>query len=198
MAGKIGQDIDQVWVLFHGYGQLAGSFLKDCQPLLQERGLLIAPEGLSRFYHRSGRGTIGASWMTSEDREREINDYVGYLDLIWERVVEGCEKEPELSLLGFSQGGATALRWGLRGRVVPQQVVLWGAGFPSLELQEYQERLKQISMVLVQGERDRIVSSTEWEKTINTLADLEVEYTLLSHPNGHELNTELLLDFSRS
>lgn len=198
IAGNIGEDIDQIWMLFHGYGQLASAFLNDCHPLLQDNVLLVAPEGLSRFYHRSGRGVIGASWMTSEDRSSEITDYISYLDQVWEAVVKECGKEPGLSLLGFSQGGATALRWGLQGRVVPQKVVLWGAGFPPAELEEHQERLKQTSLVMVKGEQDRIVSASEWESTISTLSDLEAESTLFTHSGGHELNSELLLHFRES
>ena len=62
-----------VWVLLHGYGQLARFFLNKFEGL--EDGLLIAaPEGLSRFYLDAQHQRVGATWMTREDREHEIGD----------------------------------------------------------------------------------------------------------------------------
>ena len=57
----------------------------------------------------ASKGPIGASWMTREAREREISDYVAYLDevALWIRRELGCELAP--TVLGFSQGVATAL-----------------------------------------------------------------------------------------
>ena len=55
--------------------------------------LLIAPEGLSRFYHEDHE-SIGASWMTREERLEEIKDYLMYLDLVHDRVFAIVEREP--------------------------------------------------------------------------------------------------------
>ena len=58
-------DAPQLWLVLHGYGQLASAFLQSCAPLAREGRRLVAPEALSRFYLRSGRGAIGGSWMTA-------------------------------------------------------------------------------------------------------------------------------------
>ena len=176
----------------HGYGQLAVDFLEDCVPLLQEETVLVAPEGLSRFYHRGGRGSIGASWMTSEDRLREIDDYILYLNAVWREIIARIGSTPRLSILGFSQGGATAMRWGLRGEARPERIVLWGAGFPSTELGEYREQVAGCNLVLVRGEKDRVVSGEVIEQTFYKLKEIARNVQLLEHGGGHELDRSLL------
>ncbi|HJS73420.1 MAG TPA: phospholipase, partial [Vicinamibacteria bacterium] len=65
--------IEEVWFLLHGYGQLASELLHYARALAGDRRLLVAPEGLSRFYHEDHE-KVGASWMTREDRLAEIDD----------------------------------------------------------------------------------------------------------------------------
>ena len=193
VAGDPSDHIRQVWMLFHGYGELAREFLGDCLPLLRQGILLVAPEGLSRFYHRSGRGRVGASWMTREDRLREIDDYIGWINAVWQRVTEDLDAVPSLSILGFSQGGATAMRWGLRGIPVPEQIVLWGAGFPSEELKEYAGRLVQTKVTVVSGKADRIVAMKTIAETADAIHAIGGNCRHLTHENGHEIDSELLL-----
>jgi hypothetical protein len=81
----------EVWLLAHGYGQLADNFLKKFSFLSPEKYWLIAPEALSRFYV-DGLGMqnprVGASWMTKESRETEIEDYIQYWKTIYAQTVE--------------------------------------------------------------------------------------------------------------
>ncbi len=46
--------------------------------------------------------------MTKEDRENEIADYVDFLDAVFGEVVTPGAR---VTVLGFSQGVATAARW---------------------------------------------------------------------------------------
>jgi hypothetical protein len=69
----------------------------------------VAPEALSRFYvsQEPGRhcpvSVVGGTWMTREDRENEIRDYVRYLDILHDEVeIEGVPT----TVLAFSQGGS--------------------------------------------------------------------------------------------
>ncbi|MEZ4763957.1 MAG: hypothetical protein R3C26_12480 [Calditrichia bacterium] len=41
---------------------------------------------MSRFYLQSTNGRIGATWMTREDRENEIADYLAYLNNLSEAI----------------------------------------------------------------------------------------------------------------
>ena len=74
--GDPGPGTRQVWVVCHGYGQLASRFLEKLRALDDGTRYLVAPEGLSRFYlsESPAERRVGASWMTREDRLAEIAD----------------------------------------------------------------------------------------------------------------------------
>ena len=77
----------EVWFVLHGYGQLAGRFLRHFDPIDDGSRLVVAPEGLSRFYvSENSAERVGATWMTKEDRLAEIDDYVRYLDAVYAAV----------------------------------------------------------------------------------------------------------------
>src|SRR2546425_1041706 len=72
--GEPGPATRQLWFVCHGYGQLAGRFLRHFEPLDDGSRVIIAPEGLSRFYlsESPAERRVGASWMTREDRLVEM------------------------------------------------------------------------------------------------------------------------------
>ena len=49
-AGAEPADTTTLWVVFHGYGQLASEFLTTFARQVPKATRVIAPEGLSRFY----------------------------------------------------------------------------------------------------------------------------------------------------
>src|SRR5919198_5861209 len=70
---------------FHGYAETAGDHLEALQTIPgTERWLLVAVQGLHRFYTRSDR--VVASWMTREDRELAIGDNVDYVSHVLTKV----------------------------------------------------------------------------------------------------------------
>ncbi|MCG6955614.1 MAG: phospholipase [Gemmatimonadetes bacterium] len=135
----LGDDVaspSEVWFVLHGYRQLAGRFLARFAAIDDGTRRIIAPEGLSRFYvgREAGRhgpaSVVGATWMTREDRDREIHDYVRYLDRLAEVSLAELEPEIPVVVLGFSQGVATAARWTTLGAMRPQRLILWGDFLP--------------------------------------------------------------------
>jgi predicted esterase len=119
----------EVWFLLHGYGQSAADLLASCAALATPKRLLVAPEGLSRFYLRGGTGPVGASWMTREDREHEIADTLGWLDRVAAEFDDAAHPRVRCAM-GFSQGAAAACRWAALGRTNLDRLVLWGGGGP--------------------------------------------------------------------
>lgn len=192
VAGEPGVRIDRIWMLCHGYGQLARDFLNDCGPLARDGVLLVAPEGLSRYYLRGGSGSVGASWMTREDRLAEIEDYVAYLNAVRDGVIAECGAEPAVSVLGFSQGGATAARWAVLGNGSVDRTVLWGATVPESDVEKHADKLRQVGLIMVEGERDPLVNHGERSRSLGAFNRLEIPYTLRSHSGGHELDESIL------
>ena len=192
LAGEL-RGARELWIVIHGYAQTATEMLTACEPLGREGRLLVAPEALSRFYRRGSSGPIGASWMTREAREREIADYVAYLDevALWIRRELGCELTP--TVLGFSQGVATAWRWTVLGSVRPMRLIACGAGIPpDLDLAPVRAKLAATQLDFVRGSEDSY-HTAEWAARDRArLAELGLACQLHEFAGGHELPPDLL------
>lgn len=192
-----GDDPAEVWIVLHGYGQLAERFLAKCAPLDDGRRLLVAPEALSRFYVAGSGGPdskVGASWMTREDRLHEIADYLQYLDAVHDEVFARVPREAvQLHVLGFSQGTATATRWALRGKARVARLVLW-AGLlpPDDEWRTEVERLNALDLTFVAGDRDEWVAGNLGPAEA-ALEHAGVRYRVIRFAGGHELDSETLV-----
>ena len=186
----------QVWFVCHGYGQLAHEFLRHFEILDDGSRLLVAPEGLSRFYRDGPHGEIGASWMTREDRLNEIEDYVVYLDDLYTHVFERIDRDSvDVFVLGFSQGVATAARWIAHGAVHAEHLVLWAELIPpELQCREGFRRLRALQLTLVRGTRDEFVKPGHYAEMRSHLAAHGVMARELSFKGGHRLNRETLLE----
>ena len=117
----------EVWIVLHGYGQLARYFIKKFEPLSQENAFVIAPEGLSLFYLQGTKGRVGATWMTREFREQAIHNYTTYLLQIYHELQL---QNKQVVLFSFSQGGATLIRWATHHRISFRKMIVWAGGFP--------------------------------------------------------------------
>lgn len=123
--------IKNLWIVLHGYSQQAQEFIKHFESIAGSNTLIIAPEGLSRFYVRGYFGNVGASWMTKEDRMNDIIDNVNFLDLLLKKVLDEMGYTPEkINVLGFSQGGATAARWVSVTNHTITGLVIYASEFP--------------------------------------------------------------------
>lgn len=117
---------DKLLYVLHGYGQLASYFIKSFEKL-PDSYLIIAPEGMHRFYLNGTSGRVGASWMTKEAREIDILENTQNLNQLNKTLSKQFKKT---IILGFSQGGATAARWFFNKNSLFDQLILWASVFP--------------------------------------------------------------------
>jgi predicted esterase len=187
----------EVWIACHGYGQLAAHFIRALEPLAAPDRVIVAPEGLHRFYleppdRPASSRRVGATWMTREDREHDIADYVGYLDRLG-RDLRTQAPGARIVALGFSQGGATAARWATFGATAIARLVLWGSALPpDLDWSRATERLRGIPLTLVIGERDHYVTPERTAEEERRLADHGVAFDVVRYPGGHALDGDTL------
>ncbi len=155
-----------IWIVFHGYGQLAEYFIKHFENLDAEENFIIAPEGLSRFYVDGLAGRVGASWMTKEDREEEIKDQSNYINAVLEDAgVDTSNAACQLIVLGFSQGTATAVRWLANNGVRPSQLVIWAGSFPhDVDAIEKSDIFKNLPVHFVYGDEDQFLKDVNIEE----------------------------------
>lgn len=201
--GHPGDGIRDVWFVCHGYRQLASRFLRRFEGLADGTRLVVAAEGLSRFYVDPTPGRhgpehrVGASWMTREDRETEIHDYVRYLDRVAEVTLTGLGPVA-VTVLGFSQGVHTAARWVVLGAVRPVRLILWGADLPhDLDMEQTRRKLDGVELILVNGANDPTVDASVRRAQEEHLDAWGLVHRSLEYPGGHEIDGELVLSLAR-
>lgn len=182
----------ELWVVVHGYGQLARFFLNAFKGMEDGR-CIIAPEGLSRFYLDEGHSRVGATWMTREDRLHEIKDHVGYLDALTVDVARTVMPGASINVLGFSQGVATVARWADQGATLINRLVLWGGGLPpELEAARIAERWSKVGIDLVHGDKDTLVPNEVFVKNERTLVKAGLRPNIHRFEGAHALEPVLL------
>ena len=192
IAGNPSDKTKTVWIVIHGYGQLAGDFIKQFDYLLKnETGsetndeiIVIAPEALSRFYTGN---IIGASWMTKEDRDNEIKDYVAYLDSVLSEVLKSANgKELKINILGFSQGVHTAARWFIHGSHNFDKLILCSSDFPGdSDFDKLKMKLKSSQMFYIYGDSDEIIPQAAFEVSVKMLNEKNVEFKKIIFNGKH-------------
>lgn len=189
----------EAWFVLHGYRQLARRFLRRFEGIAGAGRLVVAPEALSRFYvesevGRHGPGSVvGATWMTREEREHEIGDYVAYLDAVAREVLDGLGTEPGITVLGFSQGVATASRWVTYGKVRPRRVILWGDYLPpDLDMERASATLGRAELVVVRGTRDRSLSARLEADEAERMEAVGLAARTVTYRGGHDVDEPTL------
>ena len=192
--GNLSEKTKNVWIVCHGYGQLANYFLKKFEVLENDETVIIAPEGLHRFYWEKFTGKVVASWMTKEDRENDIKDYVRFLDTVLENVIKQCNgKLPKITVLGFSQGTATVCRWILQGKIKPNHLILWAGAFPhDINFEVKQEQFSNFKTWLVLGDEDPFMEYIKIEEYKTLLEKNKFDYEFISFKGKHDIDSGTL------
>jgi len=195
--GEASATTRQLWVVLHGYGQLAEYFIRHFKSLYEvapAHTVVVAPEALSRFYLSGTSGRIGASWMTRADRLAEMSDQAAYLSALLQLLLAAAP-QADVIVLGFSQGTATASRWlshlasstGWR----PHRLVLWAGDFPADTLPAL-ALLPGLPVDVVCGLEDEYVSYEQFRQQAATLKNHGAVVSSFSFAGGHKLYGPLL------
>lgn len=198
--GEKTADVTDVWFACHGYGQLASDFAKEFECIDAPGRLIVVPEALSRFYLPEGTGfhgpeaKIGATWMTREDRDSEIVDYVNYLDALYDETLRGLDREKvRVTALGFSQGGATASRWLAMGKSTVDRLVLWGSTLASdANLEDASALFHKIPLTIVYGTRDQFADEKMISGYEAKLKKYDIPFDFITFDGGHRMDRETL------
>jgi len=183
----------EVWIVLHGYGQLAEFFIRKFLPYASSDLLVVAPEGTNHNYLNEFQGRVGANWMTSYQREMAIANNHRMLNQLMNDLLSKFTNPPKIHLLGFSQGAATGTRWASQWAGHLETMVLWGGGFAhDLTLEVAKEKFAATEILVVLGERDELITEESKKKQVDLLEALDKPLKLLTFPGGHELDSNLL------
>lgn len=196
--GEIGKHIKKIWIVTHGYGQLSKTFIRRFIPIMDEETFVLAPEGLSRFYWDGFGGPPVASWMTSEDRLDEIDDYTRMMSQLYETYIPQCHEDVHIILLGFSQGTATQVRWIMKDFPLFHHLILWAGQLPEdLNYAPHLDYFKDKKLHFAYGDNDPFITP----KRIKMLRDVikTSELAFEEHPfeGMHKVEKVALLEWAK-
>ncbi len=189
----LSESTENVWIVLHGLGYLSRYFIRHFDGLPADKNYIIAPQAPSKYYLNTTYTRVGASWLTKEDRQRETQNVMTYLD-----AVLGAEQIPKtcnLIVLGFSQGVSIASRWAAKRQIKCAQLVLYAGGIPDeLQASDFDFLHKNKTKVsIIVGDQDEYLTEkrrktefTKIEKLFNGKAEV------LVFEGGHEMKRDLI------
>ena len=195
-SAAISDTTKEVWVVLHGYGQLAQFFIRKFQPIMNDERVIIAAEGMHRFYREGYSGRVGASWMTREDRETDIEDYIGFIDDLI-TLVRKQQPNLKLTVLGFSQGAATASRWANYGNESFDRLIMWASVFPP-DMDFNLERLSgdDIRIDMVYPLQDEFTNRQDFCSHLEKLDNIGLPYNVKEFDGKHDIEANTLKELS--
>jgi len=144
-----------VWFVCHGIDYLSRYFLKYFKELNTEENYVIAPQASSKHYLGSAYKHVGASWLTKENTDVEIENNMHYFDAVFE--AENIPKTVNLIVLGYSQGVSIATRYVAKRQLQCSQMILLSGGLPN-ELTADIFKFLNAKVTLVYGDNDEFIT----------------------------------------
>lgn len=190
---EILNDFDQattVLYVLHGYGQLAKFFIQKFKDL-DDNLLIVAPEGMHRFYRKGNSGRVGASWMTREAREVDIEDNLKWLTELDKTLSQKYPIQKRI-VLGFSQGGSTAARWRLSKLVSFDSLIIWGSDFPPEEQNAIKLLSGDFNNYFVVGTQDEFFDDDQRNSLIEQYKSLG--FKISTYIGHHDIDVKTLND----
>ena len=191
--GSFSKRTKNLWIIFHGYGQLVEEFSTSFSDIDPEENVLIFPQGLSTFYLKGVDKKIGANWMTAQDRDLDITNYLNYLDQMYEHEAKPHLDQLKLNILGFSQGGHTASRWINHSRVSYNKLILWGSGLAhEINKEHIETAFSKGKNFCVIGDNDRFISTEQLINATKRYSTIGFDHELIEYHGKHDIYPKVL------
>lgn len=188
---KFTSQTKNVWVVLHGIGYLSRYFIKYFKDLEPDANYIIAPQAQAKYYLNNEYRHVGASWLTKENTEPEIENVLNYLEEIY--TAEALQNAPRLIILGYSQGVSVATRWIARNKVECSQLILCSGKVPQELKTEDFKFLRETNITFIYGTQDEYLKEGIIEVEEERLKEIfELNLEIKSFIGGHELNLDLI------
>ena len=152
------------------------------------------PQGLSKFYIERFQ-KVGASWMTKEDRETDLENQRMYFKEIFRHLFGDINlKDYKIHLFGFSQGGSTICRLAVYQKVAFDTLILWAGAFPSeLAKGDFDFVKSNAQLKVVIGSEDEYYNPSKFQKEIERAEQATgLTHELIRFEGKHVVDREVL------
>lgn len=195
--GTLSVNTKKILIVTHGHGQLTKYFSKKLEWIQHPDLYIICPEALNRFYLKGFNGRVGSTWMTSEFRDDDIKDNHNYLNTVLKNCLN-IANDPEIHLLGFSQGAQTISRWALFEQINYSSICLWG-GRQAHDVKwiNYAKASLQIPFELRMGDDDEYYSEGKISNWLSDWKENNTSYNFQLYKGKHRLEKQAILDYKK-
>ena len=185
-----------MFVGFHGYAEPADVEFDRLRGIGgADQWIVVAIQGLHRFYRGRSHDVVVASWMTIQNRDLAIADNISYTSAVVESVAKEWAAAQTVVMSGFSQGVAMAYRCATHLARPVQGVIALGGDIPP-ELDT--ARLSRIPFVLLgRGIRDEWYTPDKLARDEERLRLAGVNVEIVLFDGGHEWSAEFADAVSR-
>ena len=180
-----------VWLVCHGIGYLSRYFIRHFNHLDVDENYIIAPQAQSKYYLKSDYRHVGASWLTRENLEAEIDNVLNYLDEVF--MEENLAEVPNLIVLGYSQGVSVATRYLAQRKINCAQLILHSGKVPAELTAKDFAFLKDTKVTYLYGTQDEYLKKGIIEVEETRLKSLfPYNFEIQTYDGGHEFNTDII------
>ncbi len=185
---------ENIWIVFHGYGQLSKYFIRRFDVLDADKNYIIAPQGLSKFYVDEDYKNVGASWLTKEDRGSDLLNQQKYLIKLMDELKLKIDfSKIKINFFGFSQGASTLTRLLMNYNMKVNNIIIWAGWVPDEFFNINKDVLKDTNLFFVVGNKDKYYNNPiikgyieKFKKTLNK----EIDYFVFN--GGHIVDRKVL------
>jgi len=186
-----------IWVVFHGIGYLGRYFANHFKTLDPVDNYIIVPQAPSKYYLNNQYKHVGASWLTRENTETEIENILNYVDAVVN--AEALPAPARLIVFGFSQGVSVAMRWVARRKIPCSRLLLYAGGIPKeLSAADFAFLGAETRVRMAYGDQDKYLDTVRLEQELakaRALFGTQIEFRPFN--GGHEIKNELLKELAR-
>ncbi|MEM8889387.1 MAG: hypothetical protein AAGD28_15520, partial [Bacteroidota bacterium] len=193
--GEINENTKEIWIICHGYGQMARYFIRRFDVLDPETHFLIAPQGLDRFYFDNFT-KLGASWTTRELRDTHVSNQQTYLNAMYDAELAHLDlSKYTLRIMGFSQGVSVITRWAVQRQVPFDHMIMWAGGFPpNLTVDKWAFRKPGSKVTVLVGSEDPFLKKEKLEQEREVVESVFPDYEFVMFEGGHQVLRTVLQD----
>jgi len=194
--GNFSSSTKYVWFVLHGFGQLSRYFSKKFEGAADSEHYFVFPEATHRYYLQGFQGRVGATWMTSDRREYDIEDNIAYLNKLYEtEFLSRNNPELKLVVLGFSQGLATAMRWMFAEKIKVESLIMWAGSYPhETDFAALKDYFLQMKIFAVFGDADQYFNQEIIDEKLKPIKESNVQIECVSFSGGHDIDLKTLVD----
>lgn len=181
-----------IWFVCHGMGFLTRYFLRYFESLNKEENFIIAPQAPSKYYLPPKMRHVGASWLTKENTQLEMENIVRYFDSLFKQ--EKLPPQSNFIVLGFSQGVSVALRYLAKREISCDQIIIHSGKIPhELKPLDFEHLPPSTKVLLIYGNQDEYLDAPQIEIEINRAKSLfGNRLEIYPFEGGHEINMNLV------